>query len=79
MLIRLSQVYGRKLTALVLELPPHYTSSAQLAEDIVEEVAIHDPTDESQEVFAQSQGKKLKFGDDGHLIKASLVDVDCSK
>jgi len=63
----------------VLDLPPHYTSSTQLEEDAVEEIALHDPTDESQEVFAQSQRKKLKFGDEGHLIKASLVDVDCSK
>ena len=73
------QVYGRKLTALVLELPPHYSSSTQLEEDAVEEIALPDSTGETQEVFAQSQGKKLKFGDDDHLIKASLVDVDCSK
>jgi len=45
----------------------------------VEEIALQDPTNESQEVFTQSRGKKLKFGDEDHLIKASLVDVDCSK
>ena len=63
----------------MLDLPPHYTSSTEPEEDDLEETPVYDPTDESQEVFAQSQAKKLKFGDDENLIKASLVDIDCSK
>lgn len=72
------QVYGRKLTALVLDLPPrHHASSTLLEEDTEDEIALHDPTEETQEIFTQSQEHKIKFGDNGHLLKASLVDVDC--
>jgi len=44
----------------------------------MEEIAFQDPVDESQEVLAPSRKDKIKFGDNGNLIKASIVDVDCS-
>jgi len=116
------QVYGRKLTALVLDLPRHRSFSTQQGEDDTEgsplhdeddteetplydeddtdeiplhdeddaeepplydeddteETPFHNPTDGTQEVLARSQKHKVRFGDDGHLIKASIVDVDCS-
>lgn len=61
----------------MLDLPPNHTSSTQQEEDD-EEITLHDPT-ETQEVFARAQEHTIKFGDDGNLIKASIVDVDCSK
>ncbi|KAF9790489.1 calcineurin-like phosphoesterase [Thelephora terrestris] len=73
--------YGRKLSALVLELPPHHASYIQEEEDNVEEIEetmSHDPNEETQEIFARPQQRKIKFGDDDNLIKASIVDVDCS-
>jgi len=48
------------------------------SEDNAEEIPLQDPTDGAQEVLSRSQKHKVKFGDDGHLIKASIVDVDCS-
>ena len=68
----------------MLDLPRHHASSTQdeededEEEDNTEEVHLHDPVDETQQVFAQSQTRNIKFGDDGDLIKASVVDVDCS-
>ena len=44
----------------------------------MEEIAFQDPVDESQEVLTPSRKDKIKFGDNGNLIKASIVDVDCS-
>lgn len=64
----------------MLDLPPHLTSSSQEEdeeEDDVEEIATEDPNGETQEIFTQSQQHRIKFGDTGHLIKASIVDVDC--
>lgn len=62
----------------MLDLPPQHTSLTQQEEDDLEEDRSYTPTDESQEVFAQSQAHKIKFGDDEDLINASIVDVDCS-
>jgi len=68
------------LTALVLDLPRHHASSIEQEEeeDDMEEIAFQDPVDESQEVLTPSRKDKIKFGDNGNLIKASIVDVDCS-
>jgi hypothetical protein len=69
------------LTALVLDLPPHHASYIQEEEDNVEEIEetmSRDPNEETQEIFARPQQRKIKFGDDDNLIKASIVDVDCS-
>lgn len=63
---------------MVLTIPRHYASSTQQEEDHVEEIALQNPNEETQEIFARSQQHKIKFGDDGHLLKASIVDVDCS-
>jgi len=76
-------VYGRKLTALVLDLPSHHGSSTEQEEDDdddddIEDTPLDIPTEETQEVLAPSQKHKIKFGDDGNLIQASIVDVDCS-
>ncbi|KAF9648821.1 Metallo-dependent phosphatase [Thelephora ganbajun] len=68
-------VYGRKLTALILDLPRHHASSTQQDED---GEGLYDPNDETQEIFARSQEHKVKFGDNKHLIEASIVDVECS-
>ena len=62
----------------MLDLPRHYASSMKQEEDNVEETILHDPNEETQEVFTQSPQHTLKFGDNGHLIKASIIDVDCS-
>ena len=71
----------------MLDLPPHHTPRAQEEEDDreeeeeeeeEEEIPSHAFADETQEVFAQSQKRRIEFGDDGNLIKASTVEVDCS-
>jgi hypothetical protein len=62
----------------VLDLPRHHISSTQQEEDDEEEITLRDPAGETQEIFARSQKDRIEFGDDGHLIEASLVDVDCS-
>lgn len=65
----------------MLDLPPHHTSSSQEEEedgDDVEEITTEDPNEETQEIFTLSQQHRIKFGDTGHLVKASIVDVDCS-
>lgn len=71
----------------MLDIPPHY-ASVQEEEDIeeetedtveeVEEIVSHDPNEQTQEVFSRSQQHTVKFGDNDNLIKASIVDVDCS-
>lgn len=64
----------------MLELPNHHVSLTQQEddEDDTEDIQLDNPTDETQEVLAPSQKHKIKFGDDGNLIQASIVDVDCS-
>ena len=69
----------------MLDLPPHHTPRTQQEEDDLEEeeeeeeeIPSHALADETQEVFAQSQKHRIKFGDDGNLIKASTIEVDCS-
>lgn len=73
--------YGRKLTALVLDLSPNQASSIQEEEeeeDDVEETVLHNPDGETQEIFARPKQHDIMFGDSGNLIKASIVDVSCS-
>ena len=62
----------------MLDLPRRYTPSIEQEEDDVEETILHDPNEQTQEVFTQSPQHTLKFGDNDHLIKASIIDVDCS-